>query len=44
VRQQQGLLPRQPVGISADLPLAIEEEATGLLLPLGKEPGADEAD
>ena len=43
MRQQQGLIPRQPVGIGADLTLAIEEQATGLLAALGGQVEADQA-
>ena len=44
MRQQQGLLPRQPLGIGADLTLAIEEQPVRLLQPPGQEPEADQAD
>jgi hypothetical protein len=44
VCQQQGLLPRQPVGIGADLTLFIEEQAPRLRAALGGQADGDQAD
>jgi hypothetical protein len=44
VRQQQCLIPRQPVGLGADLPFAIEVQPPRLRAALGGQTEGDQAD